>query len=617
MEPRLILVSSDKVLSEAFGKACAAAGARVDIMASVSQFPAAWGDGEARAAGVVADHLAMRDRERRRLLELHVQTGAPPLILLELPETSTVAARGAPVRLLWPPDEGFLEELRESGQTSLLVLVEPSLAEAGILPAKLERAGFKPFEAASPQEAISFAARFLEPGAALAALTPDPLEAEAILELARQARPDIRLLVAESRAPLHAAESALRRRRPALVPRRLLAAVPDLLMGREAADPLSLGRILLFEPDRVQLARLSEALLDEGFEVAACRTAEDAARRTVEDRCHVAVVAGSAESPEAAARAAAKLRLIDPELRLVLTVRRGSLQSALQGLAAVVEVGLDDCLLAPVDPDRLAFSVRKALERRFLQRENARLLVELQRTNHELESLTGFQKNFFAMVAHDVKNPLGAILGYAQLMALKSKDATLNRPIAAIESAAKTLNGLISDLVDFAAIESGKLRVSLEEMDLARVVTEVQSRVHVAAERRRITLSLALPPKLPILKGDPLRVGQVIQNLCTNAIQYTPEGGAVFLAVALSADKVTISVRDTGIGISKEDLPRIFERFFQAENAQVMRRAGFGLGLKISQEIVKAHEGTIGVSSELGKGSTFAFTLPLAAAAPT
>ena len=276
-------------------------------------------------------------------------------------------------------------------------------------------------------------------------------------------------------------------------------------------------------------------------------------------------------------------------------------------------MGLDDSLVKPVDAQRLRFSISRALERRRLQLENVRLVEELKSSNEELEQLSGFQQKFFATVAHDVKNPLTAIRGYAELLGWKVKDAELTKCVTHIMSSSKTLEGLISDLVDYAAIESGKLRVNLEEMDLARVVTEVQSRVHVTAERRRITLDVALPPKLPILKGDPLRVGQVIQNLCTNAIQYTPEGGSVSLTVALSHDKVTVSVRDTGIGISKEDLPRIFERFFQAQNAQVMRRAGFGLGLKISQEIVKAHGGGMGVDSELGKGSVFYFTLPVPA----
>jgi signal transduction histidine kinase len=287
------------------------------------------------------------------------------------------------------------------------------------------------------------------------------------------------------------------------------------------------------------------------------------------------------------------------------------LQTALKGVTQVVEVGLDDCLLKPVEPSRLRFSISRALERRRLLLENARITDELKDANEELEQLTDFQKKFFATVAHDVKNPLTAIRGYAEMLSWKVKDQTLVKCVTHIQSSTRTLEGLISDLVDYAAIESGKLRVNVGDMDLLQVVSEVKSRIQVAADKREIKLSVSVPDKVPVLKGDPLRVSQVIQNLSTNAIQYTSEKGAVYIKVQVGAGQVTISVRDTGIGISKEDLPRVFQRFFQAENAQKMRKAGFGLGLKISQEIVKAHGGGMGVDSELGKGSVFYFTIPI------
>ena len=614
MEARLLLVTADKLFAETFAKACADRRLSVETLPSISQLPAAWGGGEERVVGVAADQLALRDRERRRLLEMHCGVDAPPLLMLELPAASAVSSRSAPARILWPPDEAFLEELLDSGQTSLVILVEPSLWETGLLTSRLEAAGYSVLEAASAEDAVNLAASFDVPAAALASFPPDLVEAEAFAERTYAERPEIRVLVADSRAPLHAAEDALRRRRPAPLPRHLLAAASDLLLGRHSPDPLSLGRVLLLEPDRAELTRVASALMEEGYEVAAATTIAAAAKRAQEDPCHVAVLSASTDEAEAASRAAASLREADRDLRLVLTLKRGAAPNALTTISAVVGAGLDDCLLAPVEPSQLAFSISRALERRHLRRENERLLAALKKTNADLEALTGFQKKFFAMVAHDVKNPLGAILGYAQLMNLKAKDPALAKPLGSIESAAKTLNGLISDLVDFAAIESGKLRVSMEEMDLGQVVAEVQSRVVVAAAKRRITLHVSAPPGLPALSGDPLRIGQVIQNLCTNAIQYTPEGGSVFLQVERGPAQVQISVRDTGIGISKEDLPRIFERFFQAQNAQTMRRAGFGLGLKISQEIVKAHGGALGVTSELGKGSTFAFTLPLASA---
>ncbi|TBR25799.1 HAMP domain-containing histidine kinase, partial [bacterium] len=576
MPPRLILVSSDKMLADAFGRACADRGAKLEVYPSASAVPAAWGAGEDRAAGVAADALSLRDRERRRLLELHAAPGAPPFVLLEPPESSMLASRGYPVRLFWPPDEGFLEEVRQSGDPALLLLADPSLVQIGLLNPRLQKAGWAVQEAANPDAAVRLCAQALSQTAVVAAFSPDLLDAENCVVRAKEARGDTRVLVAEARAPLHSAEAALRRRRPAALPRRLLPAVPDVLLGLDAPDPLSLGRVLLVEPDKTERARLALALLDEGYEAFATPDLASAAALAASDRCHVAVFSGFASDPEAVSGSAAKLREADKDLRLVLVARREvgadapkgiAAANELKGLQAAVAVGLDDCLLAPVEGDRLAFALRRAIDRRRLQVENNRLLAALRKSNGELEALTGFQKKFFAVVAHDVKNPLSAILGYAQLMRMKAKDQTLGKAIGNMESAARTLNGLISDLVDFAAIESGKLRVNPEALDLSAVVAEVRARVQVAAEKRRIALHVSVPPALPPLRGDPLRVGQVIQNLCTNAVQYTPEGGSMFLSIALFPAHVTVSVRDTGIGISKEDLPRIFERFFQASNA--------------------------------------------------
>lgn len=226
------------------------------------------------------------------------------------------------------------------------------------------------------------------------------------------------------------------------------------------------------------------------------------------------------------------------------------------------------------------------------------------------------------MVAHDVKNPLTAILGYSEILGMSLKDAPKELEYSShINSAAKTLNLLISDLVDLAAIESGKLRVNLGELNLSEVIQNVSSRIQIVAQQRKIRFEVQVPPNLPLLKGDPHRIGQVIQNLCTNAVQYTKEGGVVQVKVDVGPQMLTIGVRDSGIGISKEDLPRVFERFFQSQQAQAMRKAGFGLGLKIAREIVQLHGGEMGVESELGKGSRFFFTIPIpkkdSAAPPT
>ncbi|MFH1724454.1 MAG: hybrid sensor histidine kinase/response regulator [Elusimicrobiota bacterium] len=619
MKPRILLVTSDKALYEAFEKSCAERDAEVRRVSSAKATRRAWDDGESRVAGVVADVLSLRGKERRHLLELHRRKDAPPLVLLDPPRSSPLSGKDLVASLHWPLEESVLEALGGLAPAPIVLLSDPTLYVTGTLHARLDTCGLRTSSAEStaglagilnaPPEDPSQA------GAARAVIVRwagDLFEAEGLAERVRQSAPAARFFLVESQGPIHAAEVALRRNRPALLPRRFFEVSVDLLLGKPIVDPMALGRVLLVDPVRPALVQLSRDLMDEGYEVAACLSTEEAVERASADYFHIAVVSAALTSGRAAGvELAQKLRERDPDMRIILLVDRYPLKEALRGVSLGVEVGLDDCLLKPVEASRLKFSITRALERRHLLLENKRLLSELKTTNRELEQLTGFQSKFFAMVAHDVKNPLSAILGYAQLLTMKTKEPTPLTYAGHIESSAKTLNALVSDLVDFAAIESGKLRVEIGELDLARVVCEVRSRVQVAADRRRIRLRVTVPEGLPKLSGDPLRIGQVIQNLATNAIQYTPEGGAVSIEVQRGPALITLSVRDTGIGIAKSDLPRIFNRFFQAENAQTMRRGGFGLGLKIAQEIVKAHGGGMGVDSELGKGSAFYFAIPI------
>jgi signal transduction histidine kinase len=159
--------------------------------------------------------------------------------------------------------------------------------------------------------------------------------------------------------------------------------------------------------------------------------------------------------------------------------------------------------------------------------------------------------------------------------------------------------------------------VNLRKAGVAEVgapsVTAPRSR-HVGVH---LDVSLKVVPGIPMMKGDSHRIGQVIQNLCTNAVQYTKEGGKITVEATMTSEWVVVGVRDTGIGISKEDLPRVWERFFQTKEAQNMRKAGFGLGLKIAREIVQMHGGDMGIESTLGVGSFFYFRLPLPRPSPT
>lgn len=239
------------------------------------------------------------------------------------------------------------------------------------------------------------------------------------------------------------------------------------------------------------------------------------------------------------------------------------------------------------------------------------LLDRLQRSNEELSRLNGFQKNFFSMVVHDAKNPLTAISGYAELLRGGAGGERVQRMAGAIYDGAQALNALLADLVDFAAIENGILRITLKPTEVRPILNAIRDRMEILAGKRRVRFLLEAPEDLPVLMADPARLSQVLQNLCSNAVQYTHPGGDVTLRVELIGDRLRFGVQDTGIGISPKDMERLFERFFQADDARKMRGSGFGLGLKIAREIVSAHGGSLDVSSQLGKGSHFHFNLLL------
>jgi signal transduction histidine kinase len=598
-------------------------------------------------AGCVLDQGRVPAADREALLKIH--KGRPfPFFLLETHQSISPAEDVPLRRLAWPLPTWFADQIRAVDKP-LVFLVDKTLFASSAAADALRLSGIQPVVLESPvglidllqkrMEAIMSPPPAVKPktfwgklsgsepaaeednsaalGKVVVAFFPGTLsEAEAMDARVRQAVPSAVCYYLAGIDRLRAAQMAIHEGFPASLMREEAGRIAGIIGGgsEEAKErPKEKERILLLDNHKPTMEALGQALIAAGYEVVTTLDGGEALKlASHKGSFHIAVVGTALVYAQlAGAELAQKLRERDPDLRIIFMVDQYPLQAALKGVSQVVELGLDDALLKPVEASRLIFSVQRALERRFLLLENARLLEEVQESNRQLGQINSFQKKFFAMVAHDVKNPLTAILGYSEVLGMRLKEATDVRCATYIRSAAQTLNVLISDLVDLAAIESGKLRVEIGALDLAAVVQDVRARVDVVAQQRKINFAAEIPPVLPSLSGDPARLGQVIQNLCTNAIQYTKEGGSVTIRVDVTPDWVTVGVRDTGIGISKEDLPRVFERFFQTAEAQQMRKAGFGLGLKIAREIVQMHGGDIGLESELGVGSLFYFTLPV------
>jgi len=254
-------------------------------------------------------------------------------------------------------------------------------------------------------------------------------------------------------------------------------------------------------------------------------------------------------------------------------------------------------------PDDLALAQELA-HRAALAVENAQLFVQAQ-------AATRARDEMLAVVAHDLRNPLSTIsLGAELLLDTTPEDAGhafQRRHLSTVKRSAERMNRLIQDLLDVSRIAGGKMAVVPREEDLSLLMAEAAAMLRPLAETRGITFQTRGARELPRLRMDGARVMQVISNLVGNALKFTPEGGTVTLAGAWENGEVRVSVIDTGSGISPEQLPHVFGRFWQANAAD---SRGLGLGLAIARGIVEAHGGRIWVESEPGVGSIFHFTLP-------
>jgi signal transduction histidine kinase len=234
------------------------------------------------------------------------------------------------------------------------------------------------------------------------------------------------------------------------------------------------------------------------------------------------------------------------------------------------------------------------------------LVVSFNQTLERLESLFTSQQRFLADVSHELRTPLTVIKGNVDLMRRmrEADEESLN----SIDQEAGRLTRLVGGLLMLAQAESGKLTLNFQPVELDLLLTEVFTETRVLAGSK-VSVHLNEIDQA-MVNGDRDRLKQVLLNLVANAIQYTPQGGEVFLSIKRIGDQARIIVRDTGPGIPAEDLPHIFDRFYRAEKSRTRSKtSGFGLGLSITKWIVEHHEGHIEVESKEGKGTTFVIWL--------
>ena len=232
----------------------------------------------------------------------------------------------------------------------------------------------------------------------------------------------------------------------------------------------------------------------------------------------------------------------------------------------------------------------------------------------ELRRLERVRQDFVANVSHEFKTPLTAIQGFAEtLLAGAIEDPRNNRRfLEIIRDHAIRLARLTDDLLKLARIEAGKLEVQFSPVAVIDLVERCAETALLKADRKQIVLEIEVPPGLPPVRGDAGLLRDVLQNLLDNAIQYTPAGGRIHVSAAAREREVVVVVADTGIGIPLADQERIFERFYRVDAARSREAGGTGLGLSIAKHIVEVHGGRLLVESEVGLGSRFSFSVPVA-----
>lgn len=276
-----------------------------------------------------------------------------------------------------------------------------------------------------------------------------------------------------------------------------------------------------------------------------------------------------------------------------------------------------DVIVTPVRDEhgavvRLVAIGRDISEHKRAEEERAALLASERAARSEAERAARLKDDFVSTLSHELRTPLNAILGWVGVLKIDQQPATLAKAIDVIDRNSRRQSQMIDDLLDVGRIISGKLRLDVQPVNLASIVEEAVTSARPAAEAKGVRLRQVLG-SAGTIQGDPGRLQQVVWNLVSNAIKFTPRGGLVQVTLKKVDSHVTVEVRDTGIGIRPELLPHVFQRFRQGDVSSTKRQGGLGLGLAIVKNLVEMHGGSVEAASDgEDAGSVFTVRLPLA-----
>ncbi|HSI87916.1 MAG TPA: ATP-binding protein [Pyrinomonadaceae bacterium] len=370
-------------------------------------------------------------------------------------------------------------------------------------------------------------------------------------------------------------------------------------------------KVLLVEDDEDDylLAKdLFEEIAGDGYELEWVRSFDDALKLETPD-CYDICLLDYRLGEHDGIELMSELRSRGFNCPMILLTGQGDLE--VDRMATIA--GASDYLVkGQISPAALERSVRYAIQQRLLENERINHIRE-QEARVQAEAANRAKDDFLAVLSHELRTPLNAMLGWARLLRTnKDNDDIFVRAVDAIERSALMQTKFVDDLLDVTRIVNGQLSLARADVDLGPLVEAAIDGIQPTADAKSIEVKTDIDKEIGIVSGDPERIQQIVNNLLSNAVKFTPEGGTVSVLLEKEDGKARLQVADTGVGISKEFLPQVFDRYKQAHNATTNRKGGLGLGLAIVRYLVEKHDGTVGVDSDgEGKGATFTVHLPL------
>ena len=384
---------------------------------------------------------------------------------------------------------------------------------------------------------------------------------------------------------------------------------------------MSVPRVLIVDDDVVLLKALPEALLlrMEGVAVDTCDSAPSALRQ-INATDYDAIVADIKMPGMDGLALLAEIRALRPETPTLLITGHGHDDLAVLALRG----GAYDFIQKPIEREYFLASLRRAIEAREYRRHLHEEQEMLERHARELEGIVEertrqlreanrLKDQFLATLSHELRSPLGAIRMWSSLLRSGKLDAQRTvRALDGIERSAILQEQLVEDLLDVSRIAAGKLVLDLRPVNPKPLVEAALEAIRGAAEAKQVRLEAQFEFSEGQVRGDPIRLQQVVWNLLSNAVKFSAQGGHVVVRLAGVDEQVVIAVQDEGEGIAPEFLPHVFERFWQADATRTRAHGGLGLGLAIVRELVHLHGGSVEAASEgKGRGTTLTVRLPL------